>query len=75
VKIATSDTTLAGPHTLQASYTFQRYPLIAAKLISATIKFYQLVSPKSIDKSYQIKDKVLNFTVDAFSTLPISQTL
>lgn len=31
--IQTTDTALAGIHTLQASYTFQRYPLIAAKLI------------------------------------------
>ena len=40
VTILTTETSLAGIHTLQGSYTFQRYPLIAPKLISATLKLY-----------------------------------
>ncbi len=75
VTISTTDTSLAGLHTLKASYTFQRYPLIAAKQILATVKLYQLLSPKAVDKAYQIKELALKFTVDAFSALPPSLTL
>ena len=75
VTISTTETPLAGIHTLKASYTFQRYPLIAAKQILATLKLYQLLTPKAIDKTYQIKELALKFTVDAFSALPPSSTL
>jgi hypothetical protein len=49
VTISTTETSLAGIHILQGSYTFQRYPSIAPKLIIATLKLYWLLTPKTSD--------------------------